>query len=276
MRSGVKCDIMNTNIVVSEGAVNTTLTVIHLVRRCILDILSQKYCSACNNPYPATSEFFYSDKRRKDGLLNPCKACIKERNSEPDRRERKLAYLKVYHQTPSGIASNKASADRPENREKKRIRDKKRRSTPEFLEQQRIRENAYYRTPEAHERIRARQHIYYSTPEAKERKRAYEKSRYSLPSWKAQHSVHRQLRRARKNAAPGRHTVEDIRNQFDRQKGKCYWCNSKLAKYHVDHIVPLSRGGSNWPDNIVIACPTCNCSKHAKLPHEWKNGGRLL
>jgi 5-methylcytosine-specific restriction endonuclease McrA len=40
-------------------------------------------------------------------------------------------------------------------------------------------------------------------------------------------------------------------------------------KYHVDHVVPLSRGGSDGPENIVISCPRCNCSKSSKLPEEW-------
>jgi 5-methylcytosine-specific restriction endonuclease McrA len=41
-------------------------------------------------------------------------------------------------------------------------------------------------------------------------------------------------------------------------------------------VVPLSRGGSNGPENIVIACPTCNLAKKDKMPHEWPEGGRLL
>jgi 5-methylcytosine-specific restriction endonuclease McrA len=42
-------------------------------------------------------------------------------------------------------------------------------------------------------------------------------------------------------------------------------------------VIPLDRGGSNGPENIVIACPECNHSKHNKLPHEWNgSGGRLL
>jgi 5-methylcytosine-specific restriction endonuclease McrA len=46
--------------------------------------------------------------------------------------------------------------------------------------------------------------------------------------------------------------------------------------YHVDHVVPLVRGGSDDPSNLVIACVPCNLSKGDKLPHEWKRSGRLL
>lgn len=43
----------------------------------------------------------------------------------------------------------------------------------------------------------------------------------------------------------------------------------------VDHVVPLSRGGADDAENIVISCPTCNLHKHNKLPHEWLEGNRL-
>lgn len=86
--------------------------------------------------------------------------------------------------------------------------------------------------------------------------------------------------RARKLNAEGIHTADDIKAQYERQSGKCYYAacgHSELGDtYHVDHIVPLSRGGSNWPENLVLTCPHCNTSKGAKLPSEWPQGGRLL
>jgi 5-methylcytosine-specific restriction endonuclease McrA len=84
-------------------------------------------------------------------------------------------------------------------------------------------------------------------------------------------------RRAQKSNSEGTHTADDIERQYKSQKGNCYYCGVKVGKkYHVDHIVPLGRGGSNGPENLVIACPFCNVSKSDKLPHEWAQGGRLL
>jgi 5-methylcytosine-specific restriction endonuclease McrA len=87
-------------------------------------------------------------------------------------------------------------------------------------------------------------------------------------------------RNAMKNGVPGTHTDKDIQDQYKRQKGKCYYCSCKLGKqrgdYTVDHVIPISRGGSNAPSNLVITCPSCNFSKHNKLPHEWPQGGRLM
>lgn len=87
--------------------------------------------------------------------------------------------------------------------------------------------------------------------------------------------AYRQNRRARKLQNGGNHTAADIQAQYKSQRGKCWWCGKKVGdKYHVDHRVPLARGGSNAPENLVIACPKCNLSKGARLPHEW--GDRLL
>jgi 5-methylcytosine-specific restriction endonuclease McrA len=30
------------------------------------------------------------------------------------------------------------------------------------------------------------------------------------------------------------------------------------------------RGGSNWPDNLVLSCQPCNGSKGAKMPWDWQ------
>ena len=86
-------------------------------------------------------------------------------------------------------------------------------------------------------------------------------------------SSHR--RRAQKLNAPGTHTAVDVVAQYERQHGRCYWCGKKLGKtYHTDHVIPLILGGSDGPENIVVACPFCNCSKGTKHPMDY--AGRLL
>ena len=45
-------------------------------------------------------------------------------------------------------------------------------------------------------------------------------------------------------------------------------------RYHVDHVIPLSKGGSDGRENIVISCPSCNMSKKDKMPEVF--AGRLL
>jgi len=62
------------------------------------------------------------------------------------------------------------------------------------------------------------------------------------------------------------------------QKKVCYWCGSKCeGRFHVDHYVPLSKGGPHEAGNLVIACPQCNLKKNAKDPYEFAASlGRLF
>jgi 5-methylcytosine-specific restriction endonuclease McrA len=85
----------------------------------------------------------------------------------------------------------------------------------------------------------------------------------------------RNKRAIRKNIE-GVHTAEDIQKLYIEQDGLCNHCHTQLIKYDVDHIIPLSRGGSNWPTNLQLLCPHCNRSKHDKTMEEWLNYKELL
>ena len=76
-------------------------------------------------------------------------------------------------------------------------------------------------------------------------------------------------RRALLKGSTGAHTAADVAAQCTRQKGRCFWCHEKLVEPTVDHVVPLSGGGGNGSENLVIACEHCNKSKGAKSPMDW-------
>lgn len=69
--------------------------------------------------------------------------------------------------------------------------------------------------------------------------------------------------------------IETIQTLYKSQRGKCWWCGCELlGVYHVDHRVPIAKGGQDNESNHCLACPTCNRKKGDKMPQEFN--GRLL
>ena len=71
-------------------------------------------------------------------------------------------------------------------------------------------------------------------------------------------------RNARKRQAAGHVTPEQLAARLAYYGARCYLCGTPWA--HWDHVIPLARGGSNWPANLRPACVTCNVRKWAHMP----------
>ena len=56
---------------------------------------------------------------------------------------------------------------------------------------------------------------------------------------------------------------------FERDNYTCQYCGAHGGSLHCDHVMPVSRGGSNELSNLATACATCNQAKHDKTPEEW-------
>ena len=54
------------------------------------------------------------------------------------------------------------------------------------------------------------------------------------------------------------------------QRGECHYCHKKFAPsaLTMDHIVPVSRGGTSTRGNVVPACDACNKTKRHLTPAE--------
>lgn len=50
---------------------------------------------------------------------------------------------------------------------------------------------------------------------------------------------------------------------------QCAWCGSN-ERLELDHIQPLTRGGSNWQFNTQPLCRSCNSSKGNKIKDVYK------
>jgi 5-methylcytosine-specific restriction endonuclease McrA len=92
-----------------------------------------------------------------------------------------------------------------------------------------------------------------------------------------QNRANQHNRRAQKRKAGGKYTISDIRGLYSKQRGKCAYCRVSLKNgYHIDHIVALSKGGTNWISNIQLTCKKCNLTKHTRDPIDFAQSLGLL
>jgi len=89
-------------------------------------------------------------------------------------------------------------------------------------------------------------------------------------------------KRGKRLSVDGNHTNQDIQDILNIQKWKCAEptckkCLKVSAGYHVDHIMPIALGGTDYPKNLQCLCPSCNTHKWATHPIDWaRKKGRLL
>lgn len=63
---------------------------------------------------------------------------------------------------------------------------------------------------------------------------------------------------------------KEWRKLIRRYRHRCAYCGGNGGGIHMDHVIPLSRGGRHAIGNVLPACQGCNLSKGAKLVAEWK------
>lgn len=81
----------------------------------------------------------------------------------------------------------------------------------------------------------------------------------------AQHGYQTFARVVRKSQYRG------VKRRLLKRDARCHWCRIDLTAETatIDHRIPLSSGGSNGTDNLVLACRACNQDKGGKMPHNF-------
>jgi len=69
---------------------------------------------------------------------------------------------------------------------------------------------------------------------------------------------------------PNREVRFTRRNIFYRDRNRCQYCGKTFSQkeLNLDHVAPISRGGTSCWENVVCACVQCNTRKGARLPSE--------
>ena len=83
---------------------------------------------------------------------------------------------------------------------------------------------------------------------------------------------HKRSQLKNKTAKKDQPTAEQWEKIIDSQGGRCAICKCEFMDSNLptmDHIVPLSKGGSHSSDNLQALCVSCNSSKHDTIDYEY-------
>lgn len=235
-----------------------------------------KRCHNCNRDLPATLEYWHraKNKRGEPSLATQCKDCAKARakkwaSENPERNRAKSRQWIEEHPEQARQTKREYYAAN-----KDKFRAYKHEHQSRYLE---LKQSPEYKAKEAARRK-------HKAKELREYNREYRAAHPgwqadAMKDWRKRHperdkaNIHRRI--ARKHAADGNYTADDVRSLYELQEGRCVYCGMRIfmdiAKdVHVDHVLPLSRGGSNSPDNLALTCSSCNHSKGARTIREWQ------
>jgi len=81
--------------------------------------------------------------------------------------------------------------------------------------------------------------------------------------------AHNARRRAREHGALGCYTWAEVVRVWLNIDKCCAYCHQPSNDIQPDHVIALSRGGSNSITNVVPCCSMCNADKRELSLTEW-------
>ena len=218
--------------------------------------MEMKKCSKCGELKSLSD--FEKDKSKKSGYRSQCKLC---RKNNPERQK----YLKEYRESHKDYFREKHAEYRERNREKLREQSKQNRlNNPEKTRE-------YYL--KNRDRILKYSHEYKRSEQGKR----MIKLRKQTDKYKGMKTYSRAKRRNKYLTGDKSITLEKL---YNRDKGVCKICGG-LCDYNdyeikdgtiivgnnypsIDHIKPISKGGSHTWDNVQLSHKLCNSIKADK------------
>jgi 5-methylcytosine-specific restriction endonuclease McrA len=189
---------------------------------------------------------FYKNPRMADGHLNKCKLCVRARVQQ-NRRERSEQYAEY----------EKARANLPHRVEVRR----------KYYEEHKQEISEYKKkwAAENEASVSASKRKYYELNREEVVARSKQWAEANPEKVRQAHANNGRKRRAAKHASPGNFTVEEFEALCERYGNRCLACGDTGAPLQADHVVPLTRGGSNDIGNIQPLCGACNRKKFVSV-----------
>lgn len=227
-------------------------------------------CSIC-----ATSKTlidFYRDSTKEGGHRNDCKSCARSRNRKYNEvnRDKKIAYMRDYNAANRERINAFNKANYRANIEERRAYGR----AYHYANRDKILAANKARRDANPEKFRTRELKYNEAN--REKRRAYgrvnDKKRRAedLKYRSIRHAAYLRRRRMLDSAEQEPYIREEI---FERDGWVCHLCDEVIdpgarwpdtKSVSIDHIVPLSLGGGDTPDNVRAAHYGCNAGRGAK------------
>ncbi len=77
--------------------------------------------------------------------------------------------------------------------------------------------------------------------------------------------------RARKHGVTRQLAAAELQDLILSSGGQCAWCGASVVNqpFELDHVISLATGGKHAPENLVVACPSCNRHKATRSPAQF-------
>lgn len=229
---------------------------------------STKACPKCGENKPR--EAFALNRRAKDGLFRHCRVCAAALHA--DNREARRAVQARYRAKHREQTNAKAREKYHADLEASRARNAQRAlANPERV----VAANARYYLKHK-QKIGERTRRYREANPDKRR----EMARVWREANRERFHAYDAIRRARElgaESSPRPVYLAYLKWARTARGLRCYWCKAKtkVGERHIDHIIPLSKGGSDSVANLCVACPRCNLTKSAKSPENFSGQSEL-
>lgn len=205
-----------------------------------------KTCTKCNKEKELSD--FPKDKSRKDGVYIYCKLCCAEIQREK------------YH---SNIDYNRKIKRNQaiKNKESNRIRNKK--WYEENKEQKKIYTKNYRLNNLKKSENYQKEWVNINKDKVKQNQKRYAQSEKG----KKVLNQRNHNRKSKLKGAEGKHSLKEWEDLKVKHDFTCIACKRKEPEIKLtrDHKIPISKGGSNYIENIQPLCQSCNSRKKDKL-----------
>ena len=141
-------------------------------------------------------------------------------------------------------------------------------ATPEAKEKRKEYLSKYYK--ENKEEIKEKMQKYYKENREQFLKNAseYKKTKDGKISSRASTSKRRNTSLDNADGTITKHSLDAL---LQIQNNQCFYCKKDLSlladrEVHLDHYIPLSKGGAHSITNVVWSCSSCNLQKSSTIP----------